>query len=1114
MEYANGCDLGDVIGASYRAIPRRIAVHIIREVCKDLFRGESHGHRGLSPHDVHILGTGEVRITEFPGTGATEPNVGYLSPEELQGRHLDHRSDVFSAGILLYELLLGRPCFIGASMRDMLEAICNADVVPLVELIPGFPNELDQIVLKALSRKKTDRFQDGLAFEGALAEWANQPGAAVHAAELAVFIYDLQTVPSEARWVVGASIGYDARSSNTSLGFEVVDGTVLWTTPVALVRLAGKTVSDEKQIARLRLETEIATNLQHPNILRVVGLERLFDEWDEGAWVRIVNFANGEPLTSILSSSAFLSPLGPRFAARVIVDLCEAVGYAHSLYPGNPIVHGGIRPGTLIVSFSGSTLVTGYGASALGAHASTPQEAASTATDIQAIGAVLYELLVGASPFGSGEDLEQAIIAPVSGLFGRLGAVASGALAEQFATSELMQEAIVQALEAEALPTPSELAMFISELSSASAMACTLSSELLTERHSLKFLFPESPVLELGNLEEVMISQFDEETPLCSITIEVTNKEHDIVFEESFFDRDVIKIGRLPSAHVRLSDDPRVSRIHAVIERVSGVYHVVDLGSAEGTYVHRKRISKHSLNTGDRIQVGEHTITVVLPARGLPGRQNPSLAQSDAVTPLGEAPSGALERLLEGAPSPGAAVGAEPNTALQAQLLALPKEALRTLLLALPKEAHGLQLEARAEAALLEKEPPAMAETRESFWARVRARWDRRPELSRREKDPATSHVGVSLFSQPGCDPSRGDDVVSEPSHMEALRDLFKKEPKNKRTLDQYTYSQSLEEVSYIGEGASAHVRRAIDERYDRLIALKVFEKGRATVMRRVSKEDEWRKWSDPGLDLATTSRLEQYRASRTALARFDKRIEREAKALMSINHPNVMRCLGFALPTESIDHPYIAMEYIGGISLWELMLQYGRLGPTVAIGLVKQILFAVDAISSKKLVHRDIKPENVMLTWDTGFSPLVRVVDFGLVTFLGDSNSEFDESPTQLTQVNDLPGTRGYRSIEALAGASPSVLFDLYSVGVILYELLTNQKPYGRVRGGEIDEATRTRQFVKIGPGELLVPDTEEAKSMTKPLIELVHDCVGSTPKRPKTVSDFITRLDKAWPW
>ncbi len=259
--------------------------------------------------------------------------------------------------------------------------------------------------------------------------------------------------------------------------------------PVVLVWVPEDVARDPKRMERLRRETEEAARLDHPNIIHVHGL----DVFDEGQ-ARVVEFADGESLRLILETAkAAGRPLPPWIAAGIIADVCFGVHYAHKLGDAEtkrPIVHGNLRPETILVSFHGVAKVTGYGAmefAARGAAASTaPQRVylapeqvvgdlglASQATDLYALGAVLYEAIAGRPPFVDEADVDKAILtkrpAPLSvpGVPDALGQVVLKAMArrsvDRFPTALAMREAI-EAAYSMSMPSPVDVATLMNQL--------------------------------------------------------------------------------------------------------------------------------------------------------------------------------------------------------------------------------------------------------------------------------------------------------------------------------------------------------------------------------------------------------------------------------------------------------------------------------------------------------------------------------------------------------------------------------------------------------------------------------------------------------------------------
>lgn len=224
MEYVHGKDLSDVIRAAQLAgkeLPPNIATYVARESLKGLYyahnKTDNTGaalniiHRDVSPQNVLISYMGEVKITDFgiakasssvskTAVGILKGKYGYMSPEQARGERLDHRSDLFNLGIVLYEMLVGERCFAGASDYSTLNLMREARVTPPTKINKSLPPELEAITLKALSRKPENRFQDALEFEAALADWARKSGNEVGDAQLGKFMRELfKDGPNEKR---------------------------------------------------------------------------------------------------------------------------------------------------------------------------------------------------------------------------------------------------------------------------------------------------------------------------------------------------------------------------------------------------------------------------------------------------------------------------------------------------------------------------------------------------------------------------------------------------------------------------------------------------------------------------------------------------------------------------------------------------------------------------------------------------------------------------------------------------------------------------------------------------------------------------------------------------
>jgi len=170
----------------------------------------------------------------------------------------------------------------------------------------------------------------------------------------------------------------------------------------------------------------------------------------------------------------------------------------------------------------------------------------------------------------------------------------------------------------------------------------------------------------------------------------------------------------------------------------------------------------------------------------------------------------------------------------------------------------------------------------------------------------------------------------------------------------------------------------------------------------------------------------------------FQSRFRREAQSAAALNHPNIVAVYDTgedvlaAEGAEPIVVPYIVMEYVDGMTLRQLLGAGRRLLPERALEIAAGVLSALDYAHKHGIVHRDIKPANVMLT-RTGD---VKVMDFGIARALGDTSGT-------MTSTSAVMGTAQYLSPEQARGETVDARSDLYSAGVLLYELLTGRPPF-----------------------------------------------------------------------
>jgi serine/threonine-protein kinase len=197
--------------------------------------------------------------------------------------------------------------------------------------------------------------------------------------------------------------------------------------------------------------------------------------------------------------------------------------------------------------------------------------------------------------------------------------------------------------------------------------------------------------------------------------------------------------------------------------------------------------------------------------------------------------------------------------------------------------------------------------------------------------------------------------------------------------------------IKSIGEGGMANVYLAYDTILDRNVAVKVLRG-----------------------DLATDEK-------------FVRRFQREALSASSLSHPNIVEVYDVG---EDNNQYYIVMEYIEGKHLKELLKKRGKLTLSEVIDIMLQITDGMSVAHDAYIIHRDIKPQNIMIQ-ENG---VVKITDFGIAMAM---------NATQLTQTNSVMGSVHYLPPEQANGRGSTLQSDIYSMGILMYELLTGKLPY-----------------------------------------------------------------------
>lgn len=219
-----------------------------------------------------------------------------------------------------------------------------------------------------------------------------------------------------------------------------------------------------------------------------------------------------------------------------------------------------------------------------------------------------------------------------------------------------------------------------------------------------------------------------------------------------------------------------------------------------------------------------------------------------------------------------------------------------------------------------------------------------------------------------------------------------------------------------------------------------------------------------------------------------------EARAVNQIQHQNIIDIFAFgSLPDK---RQYYVMELLDGVPFDEYIQRKGRLAPEEAIPILRQVARALDAAHAKEIVHRDLKPENIYIAFDAEGKPTPKLLDFGIAKLLGDHTSGHK------TNTGAPIGTPYYMSPEQCRGTGVDHRTDIYSFGVMCFEVLTGQRPF-------VSDQMLTLMLKHINEPP---PAVSAAASLPKELDAPIQRMMAKdVADRPQTVSSAIEELAAA---
>jgi eukaryotic-like serine/threonine-protein kinase len=265
------------------------------------------------------------------------------------------------------------------------------------------------------------------------------------------------------------------------------------------------------------------------------------------------------------------------------------------------------------------------------------------------------------------------------------------------------------------------------------------------------------------------------------------------------------------------------------------------------------------------------------------------------------------------------------------------------------------------------------------------------------------------------------------------------------------TIADRYEVEELVGSGGMSSVYRAHDRLLERYVALKILH----------------RQYSSDG--------------------GFVERFKREARAVAQLSHPNIVTVIDRG---EDADRQYIVFEYVDGENLKELLGRSGRLPVADALALALQVARGLAFAHGQGIVHRDVKPQNVLLNGDGR----AKVTDFGIARSLNVDG---------VTQTGTVLGTSDYIAPEQASGGPVDPHTDIYSLGVVLYELLTGEVPFS----GDNFVAVALKHVNEPPPGVL-----ERRGDVPPRVADAVERALAKDPaQRFSSMDEFVAELEAA---
>lgn len=422
MEFVDGMELKKVLRQEKGPLPLDTALKFARQILDAFQYALSHGvlHRDIKPGNIMIDKQGLCKIMDFGigkifssashGTATSMISLNYIPPERFdQSKDVDARSDIYSLGLVLYEMFTGRRPFLEKEIDRIMYSHLNVIPDPPSQYAPDLPSNISDAILKALEKEPENRFSDFKQFKEAV----DIVQTGIRDDDIDLDDCDLDgELPEEQDTditsIVGRKIGHYEVLGPIGVGrygsvwkAKAADGKIC-----ALKVFKPKVFEDDNAANVSPENTKVLAKLDHPNITKYIDFFR-----DENKFVVAMEYVEGIELKKILTRQKELLPVALSF--KMANQILDALQYAHE----QGALHEAIKPRNIMIDKDGNCKVMDFGisnlisvlygepsSSRISLHYTAPEryvpsKDADVRSDIYAIGLVFYEMFAGRRAF-------------------------------------------------------------------------------------------------------------------------------------------------------------------------------------------------------------------------------------------------------------------------------------------------------------------------------------------------------------------------------------------------------------------------------------------------------------------------------------------------------------------------------------------------------------------------------------------------------------------------------------------------------------------------------------------------------------------------------------------